>query len=292
MSGTWPSTTKSSAASALDRRRHLAADHVRPDAGQPPRTCGSISRAYQSTASTFGGCWKPPMNTMPAPLPPTARPSATASCTFDSEHHARRGRELCQHRLLDLRHDERHVGLARSARAPRRASPRGDRRRASPPSSAASRSSRRKCRSTVSNTTRALRREPAHRVDVLRGDVVARQHDDVELAAALHQQLGDRSDVRMEQHLDAALLQRADVRLLMLEVVGDERHLAAQRRRDLEHRLHAQRARVLVGRAACTRRSTSIRRSRPAVALELGAHAVRLDAPRARRAISRRTSPG
>ena len=112
-----------------------------------------------------------------------------------------------------------------------------------------------------------LGREPAHRVDVLRGDVMTRQHDDVELAAALHQQVGDRAHVRMEQHLDATLLQRAHVRLPMLEVVGDERDLASQRRGDLEQRLHPQRAGILVRRqharvdrpasAGCAQRSRS-----------------------------------
>ena len=52
-----------------------------------------------------------------------------------------------------------------------------------------------------------LRRVRADRHDVRRGDVVARQDDDVELGAALGEEVGDRGDVRVEQHLDAEPLQ-------------------------------------------------------------------------------------
>ena len=58
----------------------------------------------------------------------------------------------------------------------------------------------------------------------------------------------DRPDVRVEQHLDAALLQLRHVGLPVFEVVGDERDLAAEAGQDLEQRLHAHRAGVLVRR--------------------------------------------
>jgi len=118
-------------------------------------------------------------------------------------------------------------------------------------------------------------RIPAHRSDMLRGDIVARQHDDVEFVSALHQELGNRADVRMEQHFDAALLHRAHVGLLVLEVVGDERHLATQRRRDLEQLLHAQRAGILV-RPQQARIDHQQSLARLTIALELGANAVGL----------------
>ena len=51
----------------------------------------------------------------------------------------------------------------------------------------------------------------------------------------------------MEQHFDAALLQLRHVGLAVLEVVGDEGDLAAERRQNLEDRLHPQRARVVIG---------------------------------------------
>jgi hypothetical protein len=85
-------------------------------------------------------------------------------------------------------------------------------------------------------------REPAHRIDMPCGHVMPRQHDHVEFASALRQQLRNRAYVRMKQHLDAAPLQCAHIRLVVFEVVGDERRLAAERRREFEQRLHAQRA--------------------------------------------------
>ena len=86
----------------------------------------------------------------------------------------------------------------------------------------------------------------------------------------------------MEQHLDAALLQFADVRLLMLQVVGDEGHLAAQRSRDLEQCLHAQRPGIVVGpkHAGVDHQHPAIC---PAVALEVGANAIRLVSQKRRR---------
>ena len=105
---------------------------------------------------------------------------------------------------------------------------------------------------------------------------MTRQHDDVELASALRQQLGDRAHVRMEQHLDAALLQRAHVRLAGAR--GCRRRTSPCNRSDvsdLEHRLHAQRSGILVGRqhAGVDDQHAALR---PSIALELGAHAVRL----------------
>ena len=126
----------------------------------------------------------------------------------------------------------------------------------------------------MSNTTQRLRRERAHGVDVLDRDVVARHHDDVELGAARGEQVGDRA---RHTGVNSTSMPRCcscgHVRLPVLEVVGDERHLAAQRRQDLEDRLHAQRARILVGRQHA-RVDDEHAPLRPAVVLESGIDAV------------------
>ena len=93
-----------------------------------------------------------------------------------------------------------------------------------------------------------LRRERAHRVHVLFGDVVAGDDDQVELDAARAEELGDGRRVRVEHDLDAALLQVADVGLAVLEAVGGEGDLLADRSRRDNHR--------------CRRRCRSRRRSR------------------------------
>jgi hypothetical protein len=118
-----------------------------------------------------------------------------------------------------------------------------------------------------------VRRERAHRVDVLGGDVMPGQHDEVELAPASRQAGPRSSERRAELHLDAAAREVVDVGLPVFEVVGDERDLALQRGEDLEPGLHAHRARVLVGRqhAGVDDQHAQLR---PAVALHLGTHAV------------------
>ena len=161
------------------------------------------------------------------------------------QQHARLGHELAQDVTLDRRHDERDVD-APDQRQLLVARDRAAIRAPAPSSSSASRSARRKCRSTVSNTRSACGANWRTASMCLRRDVVARQHDDVELAPALGDQLADRADVRSEQHFDAALLQLPHVRLPMLEVVGDERDLAAGLDHQLEHRQHAHRAGILV----------------------------------------------
>ena len=73
----------------------------------------------------------------------------------------------------------------------------------------------------------------------------------------------------MKQHFDAALLQLRHVRLAVFEVVGDEGDLAAERRQDLEDRLHPQRARVVIG-SEHARVDDEHAHLGPAVVLEFG----------------------
>ena len=120
---------------------------------------------------------------------------------------------------------------------------------------------------------RRLRREPADQLDVLHRDVVPRDDDEVELAAATVEDLRHRADVGRVQHLDAPLLQVAHVGLAVLEVVADQRHLRAGLDRELEHRERAHRPRVLVGRQHARLDHQHAPR-RATVALELRMHAV------------------
>ena len=229
------------------------------------------------------------MNTRPS-RSANGLPGGYSSWMVRQHEHARVGRELRQQLLLERRHDERHVGLADERQL------------------LVALGARRRARQRVAFELRLplgaqevevdgvehderLGRERAHRIDVLDRDVVARHHDDVELAAALRQQVGDRAHVRVEQHLDAALLQLRHVRLAMLEVVGDERDLAAKRGQDLEDREHAHRPRVVVGRqhAGVDHEHAQLG---PAVALEFGVDAVARDAWRARTPTCARTCPG
>ena len=209
---------------------------------------------------------------------------------FDSTQHARVGQEFREQRLLERRDDQRDVGLADQRQL---LVALGSRRR--PGERAAfelglALAAQEMQVDGVEHDQRA-RRERAHRVDVLDRDVVPRHHHDVELAAALGQEIGDRADERMKQHLDAALLQLRNVRLPVLEVVGDERHLAAERRQDLEDRQHAHRAGVVVGRQHAGVDDQHAQLGR-AIALEFGIDAVGAVGRQARRPIFRRTSPG
>ena len=70
--------------------------------------------------------------------------------------------------------------------------------------------------------------ERTHCIDVLGSNIVARHHNEVELFAMRTQILGDRTCIGMELHLDAQLLQARYVRLPVLQVVGNERDLAAK----------------------------------------------------------------
>ena len=93
-----------------------------------------------------------------------------------------------------------------------------------------------------------LRRIQAHEADVARGDVVARQHDEVEFSAALAQQLDRVLGVRRVQRLDAEFLQRRRVALHEGAVVGQEADLAAEIAKHAHQVDHAQRAGILVRR--------------------------------------------
>ena len=117
------------------------------------RTSGSISFAYHSTASVLGGCWKPPMNTMPW-RSAKGLPSPQSSWMFDSTSTRASGASRCSSSFSTGLTTTVASALRISASSASRFA-----RAAALPSalsvSSASRSSRRKCRSTVSNTNRA-----------------------------------------------------------------------------------------------------------------------------------------
>ena len=219
----------------------------------------------------FGGCSKPPMNTNPSRSanglpPPIGSWMLESSSTFASGRRPRStSRSTGETTIVTSTRRMSASSSSRRARAAARAT--------APPSISARRSARRKCRSTVSNATARLRREAPDRIDVLRRDVVPREDHQVELAAAPVEHLGDRGHVGGVQHLDATRLQLADVGFPVLEIVADERHLRPGLDRELEHRERAQRPRVLVGRQHAGIDHQHAPR-RPAIALELGMHAV------------------
>ena len=65
----------------------------------------------------------------------------------------------------------------------------------------------------VVDDEQGARGELADGIEVLRGNVVPRNDDDVELGATLGQEVGERAHVWAEQHLDPGMLQRPDVGL-------------------------------------------------------------------------------
>src|SRR6266446_6951284 len=85
----------------------------------------------------------------------------------------------------------------------------------------------------------SLRREGAHSVDVLCGDVMPRDNDDIELAAVSAKKLRNRAGVGMELNLHACLLQHCHVWLSVLQIVGDEGDFAAELHEETQYLLRA-----------------------------------------------------
>ena len=166
------------------------------------------------------------MNTHAAARLTTPATCDTGSWIVDSSMTRDAGRQLAQHRLLDLRHDERHVGLpdqrellvALRARRERGAARALERRQ---PLLA------QEVQVDRVEHDQRVRRGLAHRVDVPRGDVVARQHDHVEFAPARDSSSATERTYGWNSTSTPRCCQRRHVRLAMLEVVGDERHLAS-----------------------------------------------------------------
>ena len=273
-----------------DRRRRIGCRRCSVfTPGSLLRTCGRISRAYQSTASVLGGCWKPPMNTQALALGERLA-VRHGSWMFDSTITRASGASSRQQSLLDGATTSVTSALRISASSSSRL--RARRLRASPgcprapPAAPRAGSAGRRCR------TRSARRGANARtvVDVL----------DARCSGATARRCRTRrrarraaSAIELAYGWNSTSMPRCcsacDIGLAVFEIVGDERHLAAA-------------APVRISSIACMRSEpeswsgvsmhasiTSDARLRPAVALELGCDAVRRGGGRAPPPTSRRT---